>query len=371
MSHPPIVYILSHIYKALAFEWIATGLPADQKLAFVLLNASGSPLEDFLRQQGVEVRRINYRGKRDFLPALLKTFAYLIRRRPRIVHAHLLDAQLIGLTAAKLAGVPQRIYTRHNSNYHHVYHPHAVRYDAWSNRLATSIVSLSQATDKTLLELEQVPAEKIVKIPHGFDLDSFGSVSAERTAAIRARWSIGDERPVIGVIARQVEWKGIQFIIPAFQNFLRLNPNSLLVMANAAGPYQARLLELLKPLPKGSFRLVPFEEDVAALYSTFDLYIHVPIDPICEAFGQTYVEALAAGVPSIFTLSGIAPEFVVDGRNALVVGFQNSEAISTALERLWKEPNLRSLLAENGRHDVLSRFGLEPMLNSLRKLYGR
>ena len=369
MKQKHIVYIVSHVHKSLAFEWIATGLKNNYKLTFILLNASSSALEDFLIQHHIEVKRISYRGKQDFPLAFIKAFFFLLFKRPQIVHAHLFDAQLIGLTAAWLTGIRKRIYTRHNSNYHHVYHPRGVRFDLWSNRMATRIISISEATNKTLLQLEHVSLSKIVKIPHGFELNVFTQVPSERTELIREKWKIQRTRPVVGIIARHIEWKGIQFIIPAFQKFLNENPSACLLLANASGPYHDVILELLKSIPNDRIILIPFEEDVAALYSVFDLYIHTPIDPICEAFGQTYVEALAAGLPSIFTLSGIAAEFILHNQNALVVEFKDSEGIYLALEHLWNDNELRKRLAEKGRQDVFSQFGVEHMLTSLKRLY--
>ncbi len=371
MARKHIVYIVSHIHKSLAFEWITLGLKFDYRLSFILLNPSSSALEDFLIRNKVEVKHIHYRDKRDFISAFFKTFFFFLFKRPDVVHAHLFDAQLIGLTSARLALIKRRIYTRHNSNYHHVYYPRGVRFDVWSNRMATDIISISQATDFTLLQLESAPTSKVVRIPHGFDLEIFNAISLERTQQVKEQWKIGNQHPVIGVIARHIEWKGIQYIISAFRKFQHQYPNACLVLANATGPYHDTVVELLKAIPEESVIQIPFEEDVAALYSNFDFFVHVPIDPLCEAFGQTYVEALAAGIPSIFTLSGIAAEFIVHERNSLVVEFKNDKAIYQAMKRLWEDKELRNHLIKNGRQDVISQFGIASMLTSLKRLYDR
>ena len=364
-----IIYVVSLVHKSLAFEWIASALKNDYKLSFILLNSSNSALEEYLKLNQVEVTRINYAGKKDFIQAFFNLFFIFLKKKPDIVHAHLFDAQLIGLTAAWLLRIKKRVYTRHNSNYHHVYHRQGIRYDRWSNRMATQIISISQATDKTLLQLEQVPHRKVIKIPHGFDLNEFAKVTNDRIIRVLEKWKISNGQFNIGVIARHIEWKGIQYIIPAFQKFLKEDPKARLVLANASGPYHEKIVDLLKSIPTDRFILIPFEEDVAALYSIFDLFVHTPIDPICEAFGQTYVEALAAGVPSLFTLSGIAEEFIVHERNALVVKFKDSDDIYLALMRLSKNTELRIHLVKNGKQDVFSRFGVARMITSLRKLY--
>jgi len=369
MQKKHLVYIVSHVQKSLAFEWIATRLHHEYHLTFLLLNPGPSPLESFLHGSGIEVRRMTYRGKVDFFHTFLKTLLFLLWQRPDVIHAHLLDAQLVGLSAAWLAGIRKRVYTRHTSTYHHRYAPAGVKYDKLSNRLATQIVSISQATDHVLLRMENVSATKIVRIPHGFDFTVFEDVSEERIGKVKLKWNIPDSRPVIGVVSRHIAWKGIQFIIPAFSDFQKQFPNALLVLANASGPHHDALMKQLEALKKACVVQIPFEDDIAALYRVFDIFVHVPVDATVEAFGQTYVEAMASGIPSILTRSGIASEFAEDRINAMVVPFQDSDAITTALLALWKDNALRQRLASAGKRDVVSRFGLNVMLTSLTHLY--
>ncbi|MBX2895601.1 MAG: glycosyltransferase family 4 protein [Cyclobacteriaceae bacterium] len=369
MKKMRMVYIVSNVQKSVAFETTALALKPKYALTFLLLNPAGSELQDFLEQNDIPVKHIIYRGKRDLVFAFFKVFFFLLVNRPRVVHAHLFDAQLVGLSAAWLAGIRMRIYTRHTSNFHHIYHKKGIKYDRLSNRLATQIISISQATDVTLLQLESVPAFKVFKIPHGFDLKQFGNVPQNRVDAMRAKWKIPVHQPVIGVVARFIEWKGIQFIIPAFKAFLKEYPDACLVLCNATGPYKHHLDLLLKDVPVANKVIVPFEPDMAALYKLFDIYVHTPVSPLVEAFGQTYVEALASGIPSVFTQSGIAVEFVTHKKHAWVVDFENTESILIGLRELWRDKSLRHELAENGRQVVISRFGMQDMIDSLHKLY--
>jgi len=361
-----VCYIVSDIYKSLSFEWIALRLKDQYELSFILLNPGESPIEQFLKDNSINVHRVAYEGKVDLLPATFRVYRLLRKLKPSVVHCHLLDAQLVGLSAARMAGIKRRIYTRHNSNFHHAYHPRGVYYDRISNFLSTRIISISQATDYTLHKLEQVRKDKIRKIPHGFDFSAFVNVSAHRIDDVRRRWSIPDNTIVIGVIARHIEWKGIQYIIPAFKRIAESYPDAILVLANATGPYHQKIDDDVRGL---RVIQIPFEEDVAALYKTFSVYLHTPVDAIVEAFGQTYVEALAVGIPSVFTLSGIAPEFIRDGRNALVVNFKDSASIFEAIQRLIPDEALRIHLIRNGIEDVLSHFGIDKMITQLGHLY--
>src|SRR5688572_25996913 len=212
-----IVYIISQVQNSMVFEWTAVELNKHYKLSVILLNPTRSSLEDFFVQNNIEVKRFKFSGKLDYAKTFVQLSIFLLRKRPDIIHAHLLDAQLLGLTSAWFTGIKKRIYTRHHSNFHHVYFRKGLKYDKWSNHLATHIVSISQATLRTLLDLEFVKRSKIREIHHGFRLSAFQNPGKEKIDLMRSKWQIDREFPCIGVVARHIEWKGIQFIIPAFE----------------------------------------------------------------------------------------------------------------------------------------------------------
>ena len=82
------------------------------------------------------------------------------------------------------------------------------------------------------------------------------------------------------------------------------------------------------------------------------------------------MEALAAGVPSIVTLSGIAHEFIQDRHNALVVPYRDSDAILEAMNSLMRDSELRNSIITNGRSSA-EQFRLEPFIEKLKVLYER
>jgi len=367
-----ITYILSNIDKALAFEWIAEELnPEKFELSFILLNEGDSYLEQFLKTKQIPVFRVQYAGKKHLWRAFWQVRRLLKKIGTQTAHAHLFEANIIGLSAAWSLGIKQRIYTRHHATLHHVYFPRAVYYDRFVNWLATDIVAICASVKHILVEKEGVKPTKISLIPHGFKLEDFATVSLERIKKLQEKYNLPKQSPCIGVIARYIHWKGIQYIIPAFAKILEKYPHAHLLLANAQGDYKPQVHALLATLPANSYTEITFEQDLPALYQLLDLYVHVPINPDLEAFGQTYIESLAAGVPAIFTLSGVAPEFIEHEKNALVVPFENSEAIATAIERILGNEILKQNLIENGKNSVNPRFLLENMINALEQLYTR
>ncbi len=372
MTHKPkqLTYIVSDMSKMIALEWICTYCNPDLlKLSFVFLNSGDSEIEQFVKARQYPFIRIDYQSKKDLPKAIYKTWLFLRKQKSELVHCHLFDANLVGLFAACFTKVKKRIYTRHYATYHHVYFPKAVKYDKWINFMATDIVAISQLVKNVLIEKEHVSASKIHLIPHGFLVDEYAQVAPERIAHFKQKYGIVAGDYVVGVVARYTMLKGIQYIIPAFQQFLLKYPHAKLLIANSHGNDEAYLKSLLYQIPEANRIEVQYERDMGALYKSLDVYVHVPIYDHIEAFGQTYIEALMAKVPSIFTLSGIAQEFIVHESNALVVPFEQTDAIYQALMRLKETPQLAEQLKEKGFDDVVNLFGLDKMIQQLEQLY--
>lgn len=370
MKKRKIVYIISEINKAIAYEWISDYINKERiSLYFVLLNPSDSPLEQYIKSRGLELHRITFRGKKDWLASALKLFRILRKIKPDAVHCHMFQANIIGLTVAKLANVKKRIYTRHYSSLHHIYFKKGVFWDKYFNYQATHIVAISDIVKKILINWENADPSKVILIPHGFLLEEFENVDQSRIETFKRNAHLNGKSPVIGVISRFTEWKGVQYIIPAFNEILKVYPNAVLVLLNAHGDYEKTILKMLERIPNQSFRTIRFENDIAAAYKSMDVFIHVPIDEHSEAFGQIYIEALAAGTPSVFTLSGIAPDFIINYFNALTVPFKNSEAIAKATLEILDIKELQSKLANNGKASVKENFSINKMIHSLERLY--
>ena len=220
-----------------------------------------------------------------------------------------------------------------------------------------------------MINKENVETNKIHLIHHGFLISEFAEVTYERLHSFKNKYSIKDTDIIIGVISRYTLWKGIQYIIPAFKEYLKTYPSAKLLIANAHGNDEEYIKDLLYTIPRENIIEVKYERDMAALYHSLTFYVHTPINEHCEAFGQTYIEALIAKVPSIFTLSGIAKEFIINRQNAIAVDFKNEIQILEALLLLSGDKNLAATISEQGYNDVVKEFELSLMINKLYQLY--
>lgn len=366
-----LCYIISDINKAVYFEQTALQLRAKGlDTSYLLINSSNGSLHQFLTENNFVVHTLETGSLLKSRKAIIACKKFLKEQQITHVHCHMAHANWIGLWAAKFAGITHRFYTRHSGEPLELHWKERL-IDKIQNRLATKIVSISKNIDD-LLKKQGVPNHKRVLIHHGFDLHRFSKRDPEELERLRQQYNPNSQKPVFGIIARWMEWKGIQDTIDAFSKIVKQYPDALLCLFGATenADYYAEIRTKLAQFPEKNICIVPFENNVYDLYQLFDIYIHVPVNPSCEAFGQTYVESLAAGIPSIFTLSGIAREFIIDGENALVVPFKDPEAIYQAMIHLLTDASLCEKLRINGAESVNQLFSFEKYILNLQKLYG-
>ena len=311
-------------------------------------------------------------SKRSQVPAAMRKIVQFCRgRRFDLVHTHFVNACLAGLPGSRLAGVKIRIHTRHHCSPH----PYSGRvrrqafYDQINNRFSTAMIAPCDSVRQRLMD-EGVPPDRIELIHHGFDLDAFRQVPAHRIERLAEQYGIRRDGPVIGASARFVRTKGVQHIVEAFRRLLSAYPNAQLVLANARGEL-AEVRAGLSLLPPGSYLEIPYEIDNFALYHLFDVFAHTPVAGWVEGFGQVYVEAMAAGIPSIFTKAGVAHELLRHGENSWVVDYESPDQIHKALLALLSDPALGARLARQARADVEQEFGLDQHASRLANFYDR
>lgn len=366
-----LLYISSIDSRWTHLEWVCQDIDRTRfDLSFLLLSLTGRRpyMESFLQEQGIPcVTSPCKLTPAGIFRAVREVWRHCRAQRVEVVHTHIFFASLVGLLGAFLARVPVRINTRHHAVPNHG--KPAIWLDRLGNRLATRIVVTCDLLRRVLVDLEKVPPEKVRTIHLGIDVERFRDAPSELVRALSTKHNPAGAAPVIGVIARHIESKGIQYVIPAFRQLLERYPSAVLMLGYAIGPYRKAVEEMLASLPPERYVLIPFEENVFALYKTFDVCVHVPVGEDQESFGLVFLEALAAGVPSIFTLSGVGRELLEHRRNSWLVDYRDSEQIHEGMVALLEDEELRRTLSREGLRSVDPAFSHTQMVRALEDLY--
>ena len=365
-----VVHIIYALNEAKSFIAVADALRAhDIDSEYIFIRHQKPKLAFQLESRDFKTYFINYRGTISKIFALIKIINILIQTRPKAVHSHFLPAGLYGLFASKLLGIKYRIYTRHYSDYHHLYFKKSVVMDKIINKLCTKVIAISSHVRDILIKQENCPPEKIALVHHGFEAQDF-IPQPDRIKALQNKYNIPEDCFIVGIISRYEKWKGIHNTIDAFINFQKKHPKSFLLLANAWGVYEPEIKKKLSKLSSDSFVEIQYEADISSLYGVMDVLVHVPITSIAEAFGQVYLETMLARKPLICTLSGIANEFIIDKKHALVVNYDSITDIETSLSLIIENRILKDDLIQNAFKLADEEFKFSDMIQQLISLYG-
>jgi glycosyltransferase involved in cell wall biosynthesis len=298
----------------------------------IIFSSKENLLSNAIRHNGIFVKRIKPRGK-TYSGVLFVAVAWKIFvRKPDILFASGLYADVVGLATSSRLRVKRRIFVRHHSNFHS---KNANSFGGFIDRLcnfmATDIVAVSKIVQKILIIDENVPKEKVHLIHNGIDLALFKDNKKSRTTFPH---SPSNSVFRIGMVSRMTSLKGIEYAARAFVRIYEEFPfATFCVVGQFADSYQD-VQRILRHLPTSSFTLLESTESVPEFLSGLDVFVHVPIGDEDESFGLVYVEALATNLHCIFTLSGVLHELPNLENHVSLVNYMSSEDIYRALQQV-------------------------------------
>jgi glycosyltransferase involved in cell wall biosynthesis len=384
-----ITYIFTHHIRWVPFELVAKYIDKSKfDIDYIILN-EGDPIISFLKELNIPCTVTSYDDYSNTPEVVKFIYEHLIKNKTDIVQTHWFAGSLAGMQAAYYAGVPVRIFHReHPSIKYYTRHAPSKHRLIWD--CATNVVAVTNKSKQGMIE-DGIPEEKITVIPTGFDTSEFKKVDFSRIEKLRSKYLPNHNSPVIGVVARYVKWKGVEYAIKAHKKVLEVYPDAILVLAGSqinraeleekmrnadnkkdivAPQYQdiMSITDKLSQLPNHSYIEIPFEEDLFALFRLFDIFVHVPTDSIQETFGQVYVDAMLSKVPSVITLAGSALDHAVHQENAWVVDYKNSEQIAKGILALLDNKSFREKIVENA-FTCAKKYSIENQMFALEKFY--
>lgn len=224
---------------------------------------------------------------------------------------------------------------------------------------ADRIVYINEITKKHLLELG-AREQQLVKIWPGVASQFFAETNADQDSIVLAKYNLQPQQYIISV-ARLVERKGLDVLIEAFAALDQTQFSNLKLAIAGAGPQLPVLQKSARQnLIESSVSLlgeVP-DADLPALYRNAVFFALTPRDvpDDLEGFGIVYIEAAAAGVPSVATRTGGASEAVVDKKTGLVVTPDSVEAVAQGLKWLLTHTAERTALGAAAKTRAYNEF---------------
>ena len=255
------------------------------------------PVADMIVGDGGRVRDLGMTSNTE-LPALGRLTRLIRAGRYDVVHTHLYRSCVYGRIAARLAGTPVVVTTEHSIGETHL-ERRRMTLGVRALYLGTDLcsdatIAVSDAVAHRLTKWG-IPARKIETIPNGLDFDRVAFDATARDT-IRAEFDLPRDAYVVGVLGRLDPIKRFDLVIRAAAPLLDDQHRLLIV-----GDGQIRPDLEAEAARQGVAELVTFageRHDVAAMLSSLDLFIAASEQ---ETFGLSVLEALANGIPALYT----------------------------------------------------------------------
>lgn len=311
-------------------------------------------LAEKLREDGFVVHTLYTDGPFNFIKGVLRLRSVFLKGRFDVVNTNSRrDTILVG-TAARLAGVPLIVRSRHlakkiGSLFSYTVIPHAV-------------ITCSEFVRK-LLTQRGVRADRVRVVYPSVPTDQWPEGST-----LRSELKLASNDVVIACVAVMRAQKGHMTLLKAVEPIIKATPNVQLVLAGSGAMFdQLKNFVLEHGLDK-NVHFLGMRADVPNILNGSDIFA---LATEIEAAGAVYVEAQLAGLPVVGTRVGGVPETMIESKTGFLVPPNDPDALGVAINRLVENLSLRRSMGEAGRSFVMQgdRFSLQAMVSSTEQAY--
>lgn len=373
-----VVYVVTHPMTA---RLLLQGQLRYMKQAgfdVTVISSAGPDLEVVRERENVPIITIPL--QREISPlkdiiALIGLYRTLRKLKPDVVNAGTPKAGLLGMIAARLAGVPVRIYTLRGLRLQTK--PGLLQKvlrltEKIASSCATRVLCVSESLRQRYLDMKLAPTSKLAVLgkgsSNGLNLDRFPeTVDRESTGKLRNELQIPADAPVIGFVGRFTRDKGIAKLLEAFDYVVQKLPRARLLLVGdfeAGDPLSEQLVKRIGTDPR--IVTTGYVGETAPYYRLMDV---MAFPSYREGFPNAVLEAAACCVPVVgFRVTGVM-DAVEDGVTGRLVDFGNVPQFAEALSELLDQTETRRVMGSAGRARVIRDFQQSAIWEAIRQEY--
>jgi phosphatidylinositol alpha 1,6-mannosyltransferase len=284
-------------------------------------------------------------------PRLRDIVEDLARFQPDIVHvATEFSLGIAGLKAARQLGIPL-IASAHTD-----YDQYAARYGVtWALRAGWHYLRWFYGQAHRVLCPSRIYEQTVHR--HGVTHTGIWSRGVDpqvfspgfRSEVYRTGFGVGPDDVLVTYIGRIAREKNLGLLLEAWEQLAPGRGGARLVLVGR-GPLEDDIRR--RAIPGVHVTGLLHGPALSAAYASADVFA---FPSATETFGNSLLEAMGSGLPSLVAGSGGVLEFAVHGENALLVAPDSTAGIANALRRLLADGDLRRRLGEGALRTARAR----------------
>ena len=343
---------------------LARSLPSDIETVFAAFQEHGQcqPLLGAAREYGFRTVVIEHDRPR-VLSACREIVQLLRHERADVLCTHGYKADLLGLPAARWAGVPIVAVSRgwtgagRRAQVYEAVDRLALR---WMDR----VVCVSEAQRRKVLAAG-TPVRKACVIRNAIRTERFAKPDPHYRDRLQ---DLFPERrtAIVGAAGRLSPEKGFDILVQAAPAVVRQFPDIGFVLFGEGGTRASLAAQVRASRLERHFVLAGFRPDLDQFIPCLDLLV---LPSYTEGLPNVVLEALAAAVPVVATAVGGTPEVLEDGVSGYLVPAGEPVALANRIQDLLSLPQRREF-GRCGRQTVLQRFSFTAQAQAYQELFG-
>ncbi len=359
----------------------------DKQMAFmkdyykvIAVSSNESLLKKIGEKDGVETYCVEMTRKitpiQD-VKAICKLYYFLKREKPLFVHTHTPKAGMVGMVAALLAKVPNRLHTVAGLP---LMETRGLKrkvlnlVEKMTYKCSTIIYPNSKGLRDIIIKEKLCPEKKIRIIgngsSNGINTSYFDpiNISTLERADLKESLNIDSDDFVFIFVGRLVTDKGINELISAFDNVSHDNRKvKLLLVGNKEPELDPLKKETLEIISKNSNIIeVGYQADVRPYFAISDVLV---FPSYREGFPNVVMQAGAMGLASIVTDINGCNEIIINDTNGVIIPPKNSLELQRMMELYLNNNTLLAKHRSNSRKMIVSRYEQEFIWKTLLSEY--
>lgn len=268
-----------------------------------------------------------------------------------------------GALAAKLTGVPHIWYIHELSSKDDQLTPlfdYRTFYAAMDS-LSNKLIVISNVVED---EIDQFfPSKKFSQIYTGLE-KTIKPILNNRKEVM----GITQDIPVITFIGVISKRKGVLSLVDTARFVVNKFPQAKFVIAGKKEGENYEILQnqITEHKLEDNFQFLGFRTDIQNVIANSDIIV---IPSIFEPFSLVALEAMEMGKPVVATKSGGPEEIIINNETGILVPVNNPYEMAQAIIRILDDPDLATLMGQNGRQRFNEHFQYGAYINRIEKLF--
>jgi glycosyltransferase involved in cell wall biosynthesis len=295
--------------------------------------------------------------RRAFDPGSILRLRHALKRdRVQVVNTHSGVDSWIGSVAARLAGTPVLLRTRHVNI---PIKKHALNF---VHDLPDCIITCGESIRRTLIDAGFAP-QRVVNIPTGIDFEKFAAKRDRNEMRASLGVSAGTFMILMVGILRRV--KAHEIALAAVSNLKKSFPQIKLVIAGD-GPQNPNLKKAANEMGiQDSVQFLGFRNDIPDLLNAADMFL---LTSYSEGVPQSATQALGMGLPVVASNVGGVPELIEHQRTGLLFPAGDAAAAAEQIAAVLTAPDQARERGKSGQRQIHQFFSREVMVSKVERL---